>query len=82
MILPCFIAGCQLKADLVLKTPSGETKYKPLCDGHYTEIKVNIEKLKQADASGHGTPVITSFIKAAETATTMTIEEYNKMLNA
>jgi hypothetical protein len=82
MILPCFIAGCTNKADLVLKTPSGETKYKPLCDSHYTEIKVNINKLKNIDASGHGTPVIVAFIKAAETASTITIEEYNRILGA
>jgi len=82
MNLPCFIAGCHNKADLVLKTPSGDTKYKPLCNNHYTEIKVSINKLKQIDASGHGTPVIIAFIKASETTSTMTIEEYNTMLGA
>jgi hypothetical protein len=80
-MLPCFIAGCLTPAAIVLKTPAGTTHYKPLCKEHYNEIANGITQLKKAEDSGHGTEVTAAFLKAADTASTITIEEYHNMMN-
>lgn len=81
MMLPCFIGGCITPAAIVLKTPTGNTIYKPLCKEHYKEIINGIEQLKKAEESGQGNEVTTAFIKASDTSTTMSLEEYNNMMS-
>jgi hypothetical protein len=80
MDLLCFIADCKNRVELVLKSPDSHTVYKPLCKFHYGEIMTGIQELKKIDASGRGTAVITAMITTTSKASTMTLEEYNRML--
>ena len=81
MMLPCFIAGCLTPAAVVYKTPTGNTVYKPLCKDHYEEILCSLRQLREAEQSGQGTEVTAAFLKASETSTTLTLEEYHNMMN-
>jgi hypothetical protein len=80
-MLPCFIGGCITPASIVLKTPVGRTQYKPLCKEHYNEIVNSVKQLKRAEESGHGTEVTAAFIKASDTSTTISVEEYHNMMS-
>jgi hypothetical protein len=80
MDLLCFIANCKNPVELVMKSPDSHTVYKPLCRFHHKEILDSIEVLKRVTASGSGTAVTAAMLKTTSKATTMTLEEYDRML--